>query len=85
MDRDQKYSLDIPASYEIDVLGCLSADWSASLSGMRISTQKQADGSYETFLAGELIDQAALIGVINTLYNLGFTLISVRKTETPIE
>ena len=54
MERHQKYSLDIPANYEIDVLGCLSADWSASLSGMRISAQKQADGSYETFLAGEL-------------------------------
>jgi hypothetical protein len=67
------------AIYHIRIRGLLDESWSDNLSGMRISSVKKAAGSRETLLTGELTDQAALMGVLNTLYDMGFSLISVAK------
>ena len=32
-----------------------------------------------SLLVGQLVDQAALLGVLNTLYNLGVALVSVER------
>ena len=37
----------------------------------------EKEGKRETTLTGELVDQAALMGVLNTLYDMGFSIISV--------
>ena len=34
-------------------------------------------------LTGELTDQVALMGVLNTLYAMGFTLLKVERLECP--
>ncbi len=59
-----------PATYRIRVQGQLDAGWSDRLGGMRISESQDADGQVETILVGRLADQAALVGVLNTLYEL---------------
>jgi len=44
---------------------------------MQVQKRKTADGGVETVLSGRLADQAALIGVFNTLYELHLPVLSV--------
>jgi hypothetical protein len=67
------------AFYQIRILGHLDESWSDHLSGMNISPVQGTTGSPETLLIGDLADQAALMGVLNTLYDMGFSLVSVEK------
>jgi hypothetical protein len=73
-------SPDWPTVYRIRVQGVLDPSWSARLEGLHIEVQRCADQPPSTLLCGRLQDQAALNGVLTTLYALGFTLLSVRAT-----
>ena len=68
---------DLPATYRIRVKGYLDDSWSDRLGGMEISAIDQAEGAPESILVGWLPDQAALCGVLNALYNLHLSLLSV--------
>ncbi len=70
-------SLDRPATYEIRVPGRLDEDWSDWLEGMTIEVASGDDGPTITTLTGVIVDQAALQGLLNRLYSLGLSLISV--------
>ena len=76
------YTLGTPAIYRITIQGRLDDSWSEQLGGMAFSSDVEADGSPLTVLAGRLVDQAALYGVLNALYGLGFALLSVERTPT---
>jgi hypothetical protein len=67
------------AFYHIRILGHLDESWSDHLSGMSITHIPGTTGSQETLLTGEVADQAALMGVLNALYDMGFSLILVEK------
>jgi hypothetical protein len=77
MPPGQGLTLDSTATYRIRVQGRLDASWSDRLSGVTIEHQDQAGEVPVTVLSGALVDQAALAGVLNTLYDLGFPLVSV--------
>jgi hypothetical protein len=64
----QGLNLGTPAKYRIRVKGVLDQSWSGRLGGMTITTN-QEDESLVTTLTGRLLDQAALLGVLNTLYD----------------
>jgi hypothetical protein len=64
-------------SVEIRVRGHLDARWSERLEGLTLS--RQHDGT--TLIAGPVVDQAALFGVINQLRDLALPLISVTHRE----
>ena len=66
-----------PANYRIQVRGRLDADWSERLDGMNITHCGTTDGEFVTVLVGRLADQAALSGVLNTLYELHLPVLSV--------
>jgi hypothetical protein len=68
--------MDAPLCCTIRSRGTLDPAWSDRLSGMGISASA-AGGHPVTELRGRLPDQAALIGVLVNLYNLGLPLISV--------
>ncbi|UCD98394.1 MAG: hypothetical protein JSV42_15790 [Chloroflexota bacterium] len=68
--------LDEPAKYRIQVQGILGQQWSESMGGLEISVTGSQDQPVTT-LTGELLDQAALMGVLNGLYSLGYALLSV--------
>ncbi len=70
---------DFPAAYEIRVHGQIKPSWSDRLEGMTISLEARPDGTTETTLVGELRDQAAVIGVLKTLYELHLPLLSVSR------
>ena len=67
-----------PASYRIAVQGSLDEKkWSGRLGGMQIASQKEDDQQAVTILNGEVQDQAELIGVLNTLYQMRMNILSV--------
>jgi len=67
---------DDAACYRIKVQGTLGPSWSDYLGGLDISV-KDEQGSPHTILEGELLDQAALMGVIDSLYNLGYMILEI--------
>jgi hypothetical protein len=67
----------------IRVGGSLSPDWSDRMGGMSIKTLRSGDYT-ESLLEGILPDQAALHGVLSTLGDLKFAVLSVHATpENP--
>lgn len=73
----------MPAIYRIHVEGLLDESWSERLAGMNVETIKRNNLPLVTILSGRLTDQAELLGVLNALYNLRLTLISVRRQDVP--
>lgn len=71
-----------PAVYRISVVGRLNSQWSERLSSMNITGDLAADGQEKTILIGRLPDQAALAGVLNTLYELHMPVITVDCLES---
>ena len=76
--------IDQPAEYEICIVGMLDDSWSDRLGGLAImcSNGGKKDKKPVTTLTGPLIDQAALFGVLNTLYDMRLPLISVDCLST---
>jgi hypothetical protein len=70
---------DQPAMYKIIVQGKIDPTWSDRLEGMTISANTMEAGPPATTLSGELCDQAALAGVLNMLYELHLTVLSVKR------
>lgn len=67
--------LELPATYEIRVQGYLDPQWSARLQGLGITFKEFSDRLPVTTLTGRLKDQAALLGVLNTLFALKMPLL----------
>ena len=78
-----KYSnFSTPATYIIQVEGLLDEVWAERLAGMKLRTIKRENLPPVTTLQGRLTDQAELLGVLNSLYNLGITLTNVKRINT---
>lgn len=73
------FPIDMPATYRICVTGGLEGSWAERLWGMSSSPVEQTGEPKQTVLFGEVVDQAALVGVINALYNMGHTVVSVKR------
>ena len=73
----KRLSHHVPATYHIRVQGILDVRWSDRLGGMAISSTGPESEAPVTSLSGRLLDQAALCGVLNTLYDLRLPLLSV--------
>lgn len=71
-------SFDSPAIYRIRVQGNLGVDWGERLGGLSVQGLVDKDGQTITILEGELSDQAALAGVLATLYDLHLPLLSLQ-------
>jgi hypothetical protein len=65
--------------YKLIVQGWIDHNWSDRLEGMTICQATIKGGPPITILEGELSDQAALAGVLNTLYELHLTLLMVKR------
>jgi hypothetical protein len=70
-------TLGTSATYRITVQGHLDSSWSNDFGGLAVSNEVAEDGASFTTLTGWLTDQAALFGVLDGLYGLGFPLLSV--------
>jgi hypothetical protein len=63
--------------YEIRLKGHLGPRWAARFDGMTLTTRP--DGT--TLIAGPVVDQAALHGLLRMLHDLGLPLLSVAQVE----
>jgi len=72
-----KLMVSAPATYRICVQGHLDEKWSDYVQGMSISTEYDDSQNPVTTLAGQLLDQAALMGVLNALYDCHLPILSV--------
>jgi hypothetical protein len=72
---------DRPANYQINVQGRIDPTMSDLLGGMTISPDTVEADHPVTTLSGELGDQTALAGVLNTLYELHLVLLLVDRLE----
>ena len=65
--------------YVIRAQGRLCPTWSRMLGGLRIVTTSSADDHPIVTVTGPLLDQAALLDVLDGLYSLGLPLLSVHR------
>lgn len=66
---------DRPVHYEIRVRGVLDRHWSGWFDGLEVSS----DAPGQTLIAGPVVDQAALHGLLAKVRDLGLPLLSVRR------
>ena len=71
----RRLTLDAPLECTIRAAGALDARWSERLGGLRV--RPAGRGSPVAELRGPLRDQAALFGVLATLYDLGLPVLSI--------
>lgn len=65
-----------PATYQIKVQGKVNQQWLQNFESLKMDF----DGSVTTF-TGRISDQAALRGLLNSLWDLNLTLCSVKRFE----
>ena len=65
--------------YCITVQGRLDKGWGEWLGGLSIDTTRDEHGAIVTSLTGEIVDQAALRGLLNRLWDWNLTLIAVTR------
>jgi hypothetical protein len=70
---------DSPATYRIGVQGRIPPRWYDRLEGMTVTERSPEAERPVTTLFGELSDQAALAGVLSTLYDLHLPVLSVER------
>ena len=66
------------ANFIIEIDGKLDKSFSEIFNSFSISYKTLGDNTISS-IRGKVIDQAQLIGIINTLYNMRFSIISVIK------
>ena len=67
----------MPGRYEIRLKGHLDDRWAAWFDGLTLT--REDDGT--TLLAGPVVDQAALHGLLRRVRDLGLPLVSVSQVE----
>ena len=75
----KRLTLGEPALYRICVQGRLDESWSDRLAGMCITTSSDETGTVVSALHGRVRDQAELMGVLNSLYELHLPILSVEN------
>ena len=69
------------ARYEIRVGGHLDQRWADWFEGMDVTNDFDENGSPVTILTGEIVDQAALHGILVKIRDIGIPIISVNRIE----
>jgi hypothetical protein len=63
--------------YQIRIQGQIDESWSDWLGGLTITPQPEG----ETLLAGPIVDQAALHGIMDRLYAINLSILSVAQVR----
>ncbi len=79
--KNQNPHDDRPIPYQIKVRERLDESWSDWLEGMAITFENCSDGFDITILTGQVVDQAALHGILNRIRDLNAQLLSVHITN----
>lgn len=68
-----------PIIYHITVQGELDSGWTEWFDSMDVTIEQMDEGIPNTTLTGPVADQSALRGIMNKLWDLNLTLVSVRR------
>ena len=79
LDRSARSSHSGGGFFEIRIKGQLNDTWSDWLEGLEM---KLCDNG-EMILTGTIVDQSALLGILNKLNRLNLTLLSVTEVDQP--
>ena len=79
--KDRALTIDDQAVYRIRVQGRLDSQWADRIEGINITENFAPGGRTEAVLVGRVHNQAALAGVMNTLYELHLPVLSVDCLE----
>jgi len=71
-----KQMQEAPSFYQIQALGTLDESWSDWFDNFTIT---QEDG--KSLLEGQVLDQAALLGILAKINDLGLLILSVQRRE----
>ena len=66
-----------PIVYEIRIKGHLGSQWTDWFGGLTVTLEDNG----ETLLTGQVVDQAALHGVLKKMRDLGMPLVSVNRVS----
>lgn len=77
-----RLKLSDPALYRLSVQGKIAQSWGKDFTNMVLSYEESVGLYPTTTLEGRVLDQAELIGLINQLYGLGLSLVSVQALAT---
>ena len=75
--QKKRLTLGTPAEYRIRVQGRLEERWFDFIGSFKITVSKESHGGPLTILSGRIQDQAELLGVLNSLYELRMPILSV--------
>lgn len=75
------FAFDRSSIYSVWVEGYIDPDSSDRLEGMDVRPSRRDDGMSVTLLQGELPDQAALVGLLNALYQMHFVVLMVLRND----
>ncbi len=75
-------AVDQPRTYTIEVEGQLSPHWLGLFAHLSPQVEGAPGGPSRITLCGCFADQAALNGVLQSLYNLGCVLVSLKRCES---
>jgi hypothetical protein len=80
---DSTPTMSDPAEYRIRIQGRIGPSWRGRLAGMVATESIGEGGGVVTTLVGRLADQAALAGILNTIYGLQLPVISAEWLGEP--
>lgn len=80
--QDQLSRFDDEAKYRIVVQGTVPESWADRLAGMEITAGKKSEPQQRSTLEGILRDQSELNGVLETLYRLHLTIVTVKQLKS---
>ena len=84
MARDRKLAVHQPAYYRIRVQGALDESYCDLSGGMKIRVEYELAKHPVTTLTGQLLDQAALMGLLSSLYDRRLPLLLVEYVPEEI-
>lgn len=70
-----------PAIYRISIQGTLDKHWSDYCGGMTIEHEHDPHQHAVTVMTGRLADQSALVGILNSLHDIGCPILSMERLE----
>ena len=70
-----------PAIYRICIQGILEESWSEYCGGITIEHRSDPHQHAVTILSGRLADQSSLMGLLNSLHDIGCPILSVERIE----
>jgi hypothetical protein len=85
MSTEKNVLLRTPRYYQITVEGKIDPSWADWLGGMQICSRKEADEMTVTTLSGAIVDQTALRGIMNKLWDLNLALRSIQQINPTSE